>query len=287
MSKYLNESQKANEWALNREPSQQLDVEQALGGVKQRFSSRAGVSTLTLQNCSQIDFADRNNLHLVHEADSSNHAAAEAYRALRTKLMRLNKEFATQTIAVTSTTQGEGKTLTTANLGLCYSQLREFRVLLIDADLRTSGLSRLFDKPGEIGLAKVLQGTATAGEAIRATPEKNLYVMPAGLISTPPPELFTGMRWQELLALCSERFNIVLIDTPPVTPLSDFELISAACHGILMVVRAHHCQPERLEHTVEMLDKKKLLGIAYNASDETMKDYYGGYGYGAPAANLA
>jgi Mrp family chromosome partitioning ATPase len=81
---------------------------------------------------------------------------------------------------------------------------------------------------------------------------------------------------------CVELFKVILIDTPPILPLADFELISAACDGVVMVVRAHHGQRETLQKTASALDAKKLLGVVFNATDVGGKDYYRyGYGYGA------
>jgi polysaccharide biosynthesis transport protein len=280
MSKYLKESRQASEWALRRPGRQEVDVQQVLDHVKQ--GSVAGsieVADTRLRQCQKVHIAHGNNSHLVLESDNSSNAASEAYRGLRTRLMRIQAESGMRSIALTSTAQGEGKTLTTLNLALCYAQLPDLRVLVIDADLRSYGLTRLLDRPGTIGLAQVLAGEANPGEAILATDRNNLYVLPAGMASTPPPEFFAGTRWQELLNWCSETFNVVLVDTPPVTPLADFELICPACDGVVMVVRAHNCERERLEKTISMLDKRKFRGVVYNASDLNPKDYYG-YGYG-------
>jgi Mrp family chromosome partitioning ATPase len=120
----------------------------------------------------------------------------------------------------------------------------------------------------------------TPDEAIAATNHTNLFVLPAGTVSSPQPELFTGLRWQEFLARCGELFKVVLIDSPPILPLADFELISAACDGIVMVVRAHHGQRETLQKTASTLDPKKLLGVVFNAADSSARKYYG-YGTGS------
>jgi Mrp family chromosome partitioning ATPase len=125
-----------------------------------------------------------------------------------------------------------------------------------------------------------LAGDVSPDEAIVATNQSNLFVLPAGTVSSSPPELFTGSRWQEFMGRCSELFKLVLIDTPPILPLADFELISAACDGVVMVVRAHHGQRETLQKTAGALDSKKLLGVVFNATDASGKDYYG-YGYGS------
>jgi len=138
----------------------------------------------------------------------------------------------------------------------------------------------MLDHPSTPGLAEVLAGDVSPDEAIVSTNQKNLFVLPAGTVLSSPPELFIGSRWQEFMGRCSELFKLILIDTPPILPLADFELISAACDGVVMVVRAHHGQRETLQKTAGALDPKKLLGVVFNATDVSGKDY-DGYGYGS------
>jgi len=95
-----------------------------------------------------------------------------------------------------------------------------------------------------------------------------------------PPELFTGTRWQEFLAHCGELFKVNSYRHGRRFSPADFELISAACDGVVMVVRAHHGQRETLQKTAGALDPKKMLGVVFNATEITEKDYYG-YGYGS------
>jgi succinoglycan biosynthesis transport protein ExoP len=168
------------------------------------------------------------------------------------------------------------------NLGLCYAQLPQQRVLVIDGDLRTRGLSSMLEQPSPTGLAEILSGDVTPDEAIAATTQKNLFILPAGTVSRLPPEQFMR-RWHDFLEHCGEMFTVILIDTPPVLPLADFELIGGACDGIVMVVRAHHGQRETLQKAASTFDAKKLLGVVFNATDASVKDYYGsanGNGYG-------
>src|SRR5258708_2019726 len=151
--------------------------------------------------------------------------------------------------------------------------------MVIGGDLRTCGLTSMLDHPSTPGLAEVLAGDVTPDEAIVATNQKNLFVLPAGAVSSSPPELFIGTRWQEFLTRCNELFKVILIDTPPILPLADFELISAVCDGVMIVVRAHHGQRETLQKTASALDSKKLLGVVFNATHVYKGGYYG-YGYG-------
>jgi capsular exopolysaccharide synthesis family protein len=283
MSKFFNETQKANQWAQQKLGNPDMDVRQMLEAIKQGpgSGSEAPLAEARLNECRQVHVGNGTAARLVLRQDDSSKAALEAYRGLRTRLMRHQAKTELKSIAITSSLPGEGKTLTTMNLGLCYSQLPQQRVLVIDGDLRTCGLTGMLEHPSSPGLAEVLAGEVTADEAIVATNQNNLFVLPAGTVSSPPPELFTGTRWQEFLSHCRESFNVILIDTPPLLPLADFELISAACDGVVMVVRAHHGQREMLQKTASALDPKKLLGVVFNATDVSRHDSYGyGYGYG-------
>ena len=275
MSKFFNETQKANQWAQQKLADQGMDVKEMLESLKQGPASGAPSADTRLNECRQVHVGNGNGARLVlHQAEASR-AALEAYRGLRTRLMRAQAKTGVKSIAVTSSLPGEGKTLTTMNLGLCYAQLPQQRVLVIDGDMRTRGLTAMLDHPNSPGLAEILSGDVGPDEAIVATNQKNLFILPAGTISSPSPELFTGTRWQEFLGQCGEMFKVILIDAPPIRPLADFELISAACDGIVMVVRAHHGQRETLRKTASTVDKKKLVGVVFNATDVSVKDYDG------------
>jgi len=281
MSKFFNETQKANKWAQQKLAGQELDVRQMLESLKQNTDSTATeVAELPLSKCRKVHLGKRIGVPLILRQDDFTRSALEAYHGLRTRLMRIQAKSGLHSIAITSSQPSEGKTLTTVNLGLCFSQLPGQRTLIIDADLRTRGLSLLLDNPDGGGLSEVLAGQMMPDDAILATDQENLFVLPAGSVSAPPPELFTGPRWQEFLRWCSENFKVVLVDTPPILPLTDFDLINAACDGVVMVVRAHHARRETLQKTVGALDSRKFLGIVFNCVNHGVKDYYG-YGYGS------
>jgi capsular exopolysaccharide synthesis family protein len=282
MSKFFNETQKANQWAQRKPSDSDMDVRKMLESMKHGSKSETSTVDAQLTQSQQVHVGNGNATHLILRQDQSSKVALEAYRALRMRLMRAQARAGLKTIAITSSLPGEGKTLTTMNLGLCYAQLPQQRVLVIDADLRTCGLTRLLEHPSTLGLAEVLAGKATPEEAIVGTNQKNFFVLPAGTISSPPPELFTGSHWQEFLGHCSELFEVVLIDTPPIFPLADFELISVACQGVVMVVRAHYGQRETLQKSASAVDRKKLLGFVFNGTDANEKQYYG-YKYEAKA----
>jgi capsular exopolysaccharide synthesis family protein len=185
-------------------------------------------------------------------------------------------------MVISSAEQGEGKTLTSLNLALCYANIQNWPVLLIDTDLRTRGLSRLLGDPESPGLAKVLESGTAYQSAILATNSPNLYFLPAGIADSSPPELFSQDRWKEFIGWCAESFRLVIIDAPPVLGLADFELISAPCESVMLVVRARKSERDALAKMRHHLDVKKVVGVVLNCATDPQnkKSYHYGYGYG-------
>jgi capsular exopolysaccharide synthesis family protein len=208
-------------------------------------------------------------------------SAEESYRALRTRLLRLRADREMRSIVITSSIQGEGKTHTSVNLAQFCAQLHDMRVLLIDGDIRSSGMTRRLNLPPTPGLGEVLAGNCETEQAIIATDNPNLYLLSAGTSTVAPAELFAGQRWQELIKWCNESFQLVLIDSAPVLNLADVELMTAACDGVLMVVRALHTKRELLQKSAAQIDSKKLVGLVYNAMDGNSFHRYPYRSYGA------
>src|ERR1700676_966671 len=212
---------------------------------------------------------------LLMPGNESTAAALEAYRALRTRLLRTQSAQGLHSVVLTSAMTGEGKTLTTINLGLCCAHRNDYRVLLIDSDLRTSGLSRLAGISEGLGLNDVLAGRVGFSDAIVATDLPNLFILPAGTCETPAPELFASTRWKALIDWCHETFRLTLVDSPPLLPVADFEQIVSCCDSALMIVRALKTQRELLKKASERIDPKKMLGVVFNGASVEANGYYG------------
>jgi capsular exopolysaccharide synthesis family protein len=208
------------------------------------------------------------------EGSHSLQSAEEAYRALRTRLFRLRSTMDLRSIIITSSVPGEGKTLTSFNLALCCSQLKDVRVLLIDGDIRTGGLTRSLGALASPGLADVLAGKSDAEAAVFETNHSNLYVCGSGATEHSPGELYAGRRWQEFMAWCKGSFQLVVVDSPPIMTLSDVELMAAACDGVLLAVRARQTRRDVLQKFASQIDAKKLLGIVYNFSEGPHHKYH-------------
>ncbi len=274
MSKFFNESMKAWNAALALDGA---DVATAQGPRQEKppavKAPTNDIGDACLVTAPKIDKPLADLLHSRFYGSDALEAAEESYRALRTRLLRMRAARSLRSVVITSSVQGEGKTLTALNLALSCAQLHEMRVLLVDGDVRTCGLTRTLGSPSGPGLSEVLVGECDPAKAILATDSRNLSVLSSGQASLPPAELFASRRWQELLSWCNESFSLVIVDSPPVLNLADVELITAACDGVLMVVRAQHTRRDVLRNAARQIDTKKLLGMVYNAAAESHHNY--------------
>jgi capsular exopolysaccharide synthesis family protein len=229
---------------------------------------RAPKSTVPVSRTLRLQFA---------AADAMG-AFQESYRGLRTRLLRQRSEKGLRSVAITSAMQGEGKTLTSLHLAYSCAQLQDMRVLLIDADIRSFGLSRLLHAPAGVGLSDILAEKAEPESAILPTDLPNLHFLPGGANMGAPAELLASRRLAQLMDWCSETYSLVIVDTPPLLNLTDVELITAHSDGVVMIVRSQETLSENLRKCAAQLDSKKLLGIVLNGS-RVRNDAYN-YSYG-------
>jgi capsular exopolysaccharide synthesis family protein len=179
-------------------------------------------------------------------------------------LLRAQATKGIRSVVITSPVQGEGKTFTAANTAVSLAQLQKVRVLLVDADLRTGGLSHRLGEASSPGLAETLEGRTEFPDAVLASDVTNFSFVPAGKSSVAPSELFASARWKQFMEWATGQFTMVLIDAPPVTLLSDTELIIAAADSVLAVVRTRMTPREVVESAAQKLEKQKLLGVVLN-----------------------
>jgi protein-tyrosine kinase len=280
MSKFFDETQKAHQWATKTEGQTGLDIRAVLDTLRKGENVAADMLDTRLQGCRKISLSGclAAPAALLTHAGKDAQAGAEAYRTLRTRLMRIQSGNGLRSVMITSPLPGEGKTITVLNLALCWAQLRNTRVLAIDGDLRSRGMTRLLGVPEGPGLADVLTGESDFESALVATEHENLFVVSAGFANGVPAELFTGTRWAEFLGWCAESFSIILVDSPPIEPLTDTELISAGCDGVLFVVKALATSRDVAKSSAQRIDRKKLLGVVLNGLSSGSGRQYRHYG---------
>jgi capsular exopolysaccharide synthesis family protein len=281
MSKFFNETLKARGATLGNETAAPETLTEMMAAALAPPAPPIATEAKPIEALPPIRIPVADQMEKQFKGSDSIESAKESYRALRTRLLRLRTAQGLRSILITSASQGEGKSLTAINLAVCCAQLHDMQVLLIDGDLRSRGLSRTIDSQMGPGLAEILAGEIEPEEAILATDLPNLFILGSGAASLPSAELFAGRRWQEFAKWCANSYKLILIDSPPVLNLADVELMTAACDGVLMVVRALHTKREALQKAASQIDEKKLLGAIYNAVETGARHSYE-YTYGYP-----
>jgi polysaccharide biosynthesis transport protein len=260
--------------------TKQADLNRVLQEVTESVVIPATKRESHLSACRKVRLPAGDDQPLLLSRADNPAPAMESYRALRTRLMRMQENQGMRSVILSSAVAREGKTLTSMNLALSCSRLNNYRVLVIDSDLRTRGLSRLIGNPAGPGLSEILAGEAEYQDAIMATDSANLFVLGAGAHSGQAPELYSGTQWKDLMSWCVENFRLVIVDSPPILPVADFEQIVGACDGVLIVVRAYQTQRDLLKKIAGRVDQKKLIGVILNGIPATDTSEYG-KGYSA------
>jgi capsular exopolysaccharide synthesis family protein len=278
MSKYFDQARQAVGHSTQTAVGNRANVQEVLEVTAKSLGTPKETNQGILARCRTVQLPLSSDNPVIFPRNEFAAVALESYRALRTRLLRLQAAQKFRSVVLTSAAASEGKSLTTMNLALCCAQLHDFRVLVIDSDLRTGGLTRLFGQGAGPGLGNVLDGEAKYEDAILKTQNPNLFLLGAGMASHPAPELFSGKRWKDLMVWCGEQFQLVLVDSPPILAVADFEQIITACDGALVVVRALRTQRDMLRKAALRIDPKKLLGVIFNgAKINEQNEYMTGY----------
>ncbi len=218
--------------------------------------------------------------------------AAEAYRSLRTSLQFTRQAQELRTLLVTSPAAAEGKTSTLANLGAVFAQAGE-RVALVSCDLRRPRLGQFYGVEEQSGLTTVLLGQQTLEQALQQVPGYDcLWVLGAGPVPPNPAELLNGPKARKIFETLRENFDLVLVDSPPVLPVTDALVLSKYADGTLLVVAAGQTKRAELQRAAERFAQANspVVGIVLN--EVTKQSGYGsgygyGYGYGAYAPDAS
>jgi capsular exopolysaccharide synthesis family protein len=212
-------------------------------------------------------------------------ASVEQYRKLAATLHHAQADRGIKTVLVASAVAGEGKTLTSTNLALTFSESYKREVLLIDADLRRPSLHDVFQIPNVSGLTDGLNAAAERKLSIVQVSPR-LSVLTAGKPDPDPMGNLTSPRMRRILDEAAERFDWVIIDTPPVGIMTDANLLAAMVDAALLVVNAGKTPYQVIQTAVQALGRDKVMGVVLNRvetdalSDGYAYSYKGYYGYG-------
>lgn len=196
---------------------------------------------------------------------------SEQYKTLTTNLLNYNKGRPPHTIAITSSVHSEGKTVTALNLAITLSQAtNDSKILLIDADMRKGQMTNYLGTGFHVGLSEYLSGKVKLSEVVFNVDIDNLSFISSGAVPPNPAELLGSSKMKELISLMKNEYEFVLIDTPPVIPVTDPVIVGTQVEGMIMVIQAGRTQRGIVKRAMELLEQahtnlvgQVLTGVEY------------------------
>ena len=206
---------------------------------------------------------------------------AEEYRSIRTGLLARWQQRRNLIHTISSATPQEGKTITTLNLGFSFAELRNRRILIVEADLRLPQFQKLLGLPSSPGLADLLDGKAELEAAIHKVGDSALHVLPAGRAFTGHAvQLLSSAATPALLTRLREKYDHVIIDTPPVLDMADAGILGALSDDVLLVARLERTPRELIERAIHTMGSYNAPVAGLIATDRKRQRHHDYYGYG-------
>jgi capsular exopolysaccharide synthesis family protein len=203
---------------------------------------------------------------------------AEAMRRLRTNLVQNDHSLPPATVLVTSAESGEGKSTLAANLARSFAQSGR-GVMLVDADLRMPVLHRIFNLSNSQGLSSVLERKASPNDVMQYTRIPGIWVIPSGPVPANPAELLGSVEMKMLLQQLVERFDLVVLDTPPFLPVADAAVLAPGVQQVLLIVARTIAHRQAVQAAREQLQEMHVrsLGVVVNRAERD--EHYSYYSY--------
>ncbi len=206
---------------------------------------------------------------------------SESIRSIRTSVLLSAIDEPHKVVIVTSTVPGEGKTTIAISLAFALGQIK--KVLIIDADMRRPMVGKNLGEVSSTGagLVDFLAGEAELAQCIRNTSSPNVFMLPAGKRLTSPLELISSHKFGDTIEQLKQQFDVVVIDCPPLKPVSDSLVISRHANAVLYVVKADGVPHQLIGTAIKSLRDvgAPLLGVVLNQMDHKKADRYGHYSY--------
>lgn len=204
---------------------------------------------------------------------------AETFRVLRTNLQFLDVDRPHRVYVITSAVAGEGKSTTSVNLALALAQAGQ-RTLLVEGDLRRPRAAALLGVDQSVGVTTVLVGRATLDQAIQKVGPNDLHVLAGGAVPPNPAELLQSHAMGDLLRQARSRYDVVVVDSPPLLPVADGAVLAAQSDGALIVVRHGHTTREQLAQAIRRLEQVGAVPAGIVLSMVPARSLGGSYYYG-------
>ncbi len=217
---------------------------------------------------------------------------AEAARTLRTNLLFMSPDRPFKKLLVSSAAPSEGKTTIACSIAIALAQGGQ-RVCIVDCDLRRPRIHRIFGRTGDAGVTNVLVGESTIEDVAKPTVVENLWSIPAGPTPPNPADMLHSDRFKRFIQELGERFDRVIVDSPPLVAVTDSAIISRLVDGTVFVVRAFKTSKHLSAHGLRALRDvdARIIGTVLNAVNLNRQEYsyyyhynyYGRHGYTSPA----
>ena len=202
----------------------------------------------------------------------------EHYRRLRTKIMQQQAAKPFRSLVVTSPNPGEGKSVTALNVGLIFAMLPDFRVVVVDGDLRKRTMGRWLGVEDRPGLSNLIDGSAKLEDVVLKSDESPMCFVVSGNSSRAPAELLNSSDLSGHFRRLGEHFDLILVDSPPVNLITDTQLLASSCDAVLLVARAFSTTCKAFEKTVHDLASFRVIGTVLNGGVNVRRYGYR-YGY--------
>jgi capsular exopolysaccharide synthesis family protein len=248
-------------------PAQPLDVPPAPAEPKARpagESKKSLADKLRMRGRGRDTAAEVNKRRI--SALQPDSYVAEQFRALRGRIDALASQRPIRTLCVSSPLAGEGKTTASINLATVTAMSLGRRVLLIDCDMRRPKIHQSLGLRPESGLAEVLTGQVSLDQAVIKVEGMNLEVLAVRGKPANPSELLGSPAMHDLLEEVAARYDRVILDTPAALGVPDTKAVAELCDGIVVVVRADYTSQQDVEAALDILDRRRLLGLILNGA---------------------
>lgn len=215
----------------------------------------------------------------LHYRDAPKSLFAEAVKTIRTGILLTGIDHPKKTLVVTSSVPGEGKSTVAINLALAHAQNK--RVLLIDGDMRRPSIAKVLGLDNtHPGLSMLVLGRQTLEECVYRIEGSQLEVLTAGSIPPNPLELLLSEKFKELLVELGEKYDTIIIDSPPVQLVSDAVVLASMATGVVFVLKADATPFQLARRAIRLLQRggASIFGLVLNQANFKNEEYYGGYG---------